>query len=69
MSLERWRCIEAVGTFAYDESGLVSSISRPLANAGIIFFYFSTERTGCVLVQEQDIAFATESLSERFSFP
>jgi hypothetical protein len=68
MSLERWRCIEAVGTFAYDESGLVSAISGPLAEAGIVFFYFSTERTGCVLIQEQDIGFATSTLSEQFSF-
>ena len=58
----RWSVIEALGVFRYDEAGLVSRISRPLSDAGLRFFFFSSWRTGYVIVHQEDEERAKEAL-------
>ena len=61
-SSQQWSVIEALGVFRYDESGLVSRVSRPLSGAGLRFFYFSSWRTGFVIVHKEDLAAACMAL-------
>ena len=63
---QQWSVIEALGVFRYDEAGLVSRISRPLSDAGLRFFYFSSWRTGFVIVHKEDEERAKEALRVQF---
>ena len=63
---QQWSVIEALGVFRYDEAGLVSRISRPLSEAGLRFFYFSSWRTGFVIVHKEDEERAKEALRGHF---
>lgn len=65
-SSQQWSVIEALGVFRYDESGLVSRVSRPLSGAGLRFFYFSSWRTGFVIVHSEDERRALEALRTQF---
>ena len=65
-SSQQWSVIEALGVFRYDESGLVSRVSRPLSGAGLRFFYFSSWRTGFVIVHKEDLPAALEALRVQF---
>ena len=65
-SSQQWSVIEALGVFRYDESGLVSRVSRPLSGAGLRFFYFSSWRTGFVIVHSADEKRALEALKTQF---
>ena len=63
---QQWSVIEALGVFRYDEAGLVSRISRPLSDAKLTFFYFSSWRTGFVIVHKEDEERAKEALRLHF---
>jgi hypothetical protein len=60
--LEQWRVLEALGFFEVEAVGLVASLSFPLASANLIHFYFSTFKTGFVLVRASDVPQALDSL-------
>lgn len=60
---DRWNVIEAVGVFGYEETGLVSAVAAPLSSAGLRFFYYSSWKTGFVLVHTEDLDVAKEALT------
>lgn len=63
MKAERdWRCLKLHGPFAFNEVGVLSSIAKPLAEAGVGIFAISTFDTDYVLVKHHQFALAIESL-------
>ena len=53
-----WRCWELVGPFAFDETGIVLSVIRPLSEAGLGIFVVSTFDGDHLLVKAGDVAWA-----------
>ena len=51
----QWRCIQLVGPFALDQSGIVLSVIRPLSEAEIGIFVISTFDGDVVLVKARDL--------------
>lgn len=58
-----WRLLELEGPFEFSLAGILLSVVRPLAEAGVGIFALSTFDTDAVLVQERDIEKALHSLS------
>ena len=50
-----WACYKFVGPFAFDETGIVSSVIGPLSDAGIGIFVVSTFDGDHMLLKEADI--------------
>jgi hypothetical protein len=59
-----WRCLKLQGPFAFDEIGVLASVTEPLAQAGISLFAISTFDTDYVLVKEADLERASATLRE-----
>ena len=57
-----WRALRIVGPLAFDLTGIVASVSDPLAGAGIAVFVLSTFDTDLVLVQGADLDAAGAAL-------
>jgi uncharacterized protein len=55
-----WRCWELVGPFAFDETGIVLSVIRPLSEAGLGIFVVSTFDGDHLLVKAADAARAED---------
>ncbi|MGV3549843.1 ACT domain-containing protein [Rhizobium sp.] len=51
-----WTCYKLVGPFAFDETGIVSSVIGPLSDAGIGIFVVSTFDGDHLLVKQADVA-------------
>jgi hypothetical protein len=49
-----WTCYRFVGPFAFDETGIVSSVVGPLSGAGIGIFVVSTFDGDHMLIKEAD---------------
>ena len=77
---EIWRALEALGYFVFhhifrkdggdfdvSEVGVVHAMAEPLTKAKINLFYFSTFRTGYVLVLEQNLQESVNHLKKNFS--
>jgi len=50
-----WRCFKIDGAFDLDQVGVISSISSPLAEAGISIYVISTYETDYFLIQEHNL--------------
>jgi hypothetical protein len=50
-----WRCFRVEGTFDLNQTGVISSISLPLADAGISIYVISTYNTDYFLVKEKNL--------------
>jgi uncharacterized protein len=50
-----WSCLRVDGNLAFDEVGVASRISRPLADAGMSIFLVSTHDRDYVLIAEKDL--------------
>jgi hypothetical protein len=50
-----WRCFRIDGAFDLNQTGVISSISSPLANAGISIYVISTYNTDYFLVKEENV--------------
>ena len=50
-----WRCFRVDGTFDLNQIGVISSISSPLADAGISIYVISTYKTDYFLIQEDKL--------------
>ena len=50
-----WRCFKIDGSFDLNQIGVISSISSPLADAGISIYVISTYDTDYFLIQEQNL--------------
>ena len=59
-----WRAFRVVGTLDFSLIGVLSGITRILADNGIGVFVVSTFDTDYVLVKEQDVDMTITSLSE-----
>lgn len=59
-----WRALRVRGPLAFDVSGVLASLTAPLAAAGIPIFSLSTFDTDVVLVREADLDAAITALSE-----
>ncbi len=57
-----WRALQVAGPLNFELTGILSSISEPLADAEISLFALSTYDTDYVLVREADLERAIEAL-------
>jgi hypothetical protein len=57
-----WLCYKFVGPFAFDETGIVSSVIGPLSDAGIGIFVVSTFDGDHMLIKQADAARAERVL-------
>ena len=57
-----WRCLEVAGPLAFSEIGILSSLTATLRSAGVSVFVFSTFDTDYLLVRQDKLAAATDSL-------
>lgn len=60
-----WRIIKVIGPLDFALIGLMASISRALAEAGISIFALSTYDTDYVLVKAVQLERAVEALTSR----
>jgi uncharacterized protein len=51
---KHWRCLQFVGPFAFDETGIAVSVIAPLIDGKIGIFLVSTFDTDYLLIQEKD---------------
>ncbi len=58
-----WRCFIVQGRLDFSETGIMLSITRPLAANGVSVFAISTFDTDYFLVKENDLARAIEALT------
>lgn len=58
-----WRCFKIDGSFDLNQTGVISSISSPLANAGISIYVISTYDTDYFLVQDKNLEQTISTLS------
>jgi len=59
-----WRCLEVVGPLDFGEVGILSSLCKSLADAGISVFVFSTFDTDYLLVRAERLAEAAACLRQ-----
>jgi uncharacterized protein len=59
-----WRALEIAGPFPFSESGVLSAVAGPLAEAGVSIFAVNSYETDFVLVQEQDLERARIALAK-----
>jgi uncharacterized protein len=57
-----WRVLQVAGPLDFELTGILSSISQPLAEADVPLFALSTYDTDYVLVREPDLERAVEAL-------
>jgi hypothetical protein len=57
-----WRMLKVHGPFAFDETGVVAALANPLARVGVGIFVISTFDTDYLLVQNEEIPVAVETL-------
>ncbi|HWN43228.1 MAG TPA: ACT domain-containing protein [Thermoanaerobaculia bacterium] len=58
-----WRGFQVAGPLAFGLTGVVSSLTQPLAEAGVPVFVISTFDTDYLLVKEADLDRAREALA------
>lgn len=58
-----WRCLMLEGPFALNEVGVLASVTRPLADAGVSIFAISTYSTDYVLIKQEDLGKAVSTLT------
>jgi len=59
-----WSCLKLVGPFAFDETGVVASVTTAIAHAGIGVFVVSTFDGDHLLVKATDFHAAVSALKE-----
>jgi hypothetical protein len=57
-----WKCLKVQGPLDLSETGILSSLALPLARAGVSIFAISTNDTDYLLVKEDSLIKAIESL-------
>lgn len=60
---ERWRCMRVRGTFTFDVIGVLSSLSRTLADAEVSLLAIATFDTDYLLVESDSYPRATAALA------
>lgn len=59
-----FRCLKVAGAFELDASGVLAAAIKPLADAGISLFAYSTWETDYILVHQSDLERATFSVTQ-----
>jgi len=59
-----WRALKVKGPLGFSLTGIVSSLSKPLAEAKISIFYISTYETDFLLVKEENFERTKKILSK-----
>jgi hypothetical protein len=59
-----WRCMEVEGPLPFEMTGVLASLSAPLAAAGVPIFVVSTHDTDYLLVRTWDLRQACELLAQ-----
>ena len=59
-----WRCLKVGGPVDFSLTGVLASLTAPLAQAGIGIFVVSTFDTDYILIKEEQVDKAIEALSE-----
>ena len=57
-----WRCFKVSGPLDFSETGIIFSLSKPLAESGISIFTVSTFDTDYFMVKEKNLAAAIDAL-------
>lgn len=60
-----WKCLKVQGPLDLSETGILSSLALPLARAGVSIFAMSTYDTDYLLVKEDSLIKAIESLDSK----
>jgi len=58
-----WRCLRVAGPLGFGMTGILASLSGPLASSGVSIFVVSTYDTDYLMVQERDLDRATAALT------
>jgi hypothetical protein len=61
-AVQGWRCFRVVGSMAFSVTGVLASLTTPLAEAKVGIFAISTFDTDYLLVKEQDLDRAIDVL-------
>ena len=59
-----WRAFKLEGDLGIESVGVIATLSKPLADAGVSIFNISTYETNYVLVEDKNLAKAVEVLSK-----
>lgn len=62
---EGWRCLKVRGPLDFSLTGILASLTTPLAKAGISVFAISTYDTDYLLVKEENLEKAIEILVKK----
>jgi uncharacterized protein len=57
-----WRCLRVAGPLGFGMTGVLASLSGPLASSGVSIFVVSTYETDYLMVQERDLERAMDAL-------
>jgi uncharacterized protein len=60
---QSWRCLRIGGVLDFAETGILSSLTAPLAVEGIPVYALSTYSTDLILVKEKDLSRTVRALS------
>jgi hypothetical protein len=63
---KNWRALKVEGPLGFSLTGIVSSLSKPLAEAKISILYISTYETDYIFVKEENLERAIKILSNFF---
>jgi uncharacterized protein len=58
-----WRCLRVAGPLGFGMTGILASLSGPLASSGVSIFVVSTYETDYLMVQERDLDRAVDALA------
>ncbi len=58
-----WRCLRVLGPLGFGMTGVLASLSGPLASSGVSIFVVSTYETDYLMVQERDLERAVDALT------
>ena len=58
-----WRCLRVAGPLGFGMTGVLASLSGPLASSGVSIFVVSTYDTDYLMVQERDLDRAVDALT------
>jgi hypothetical protein len=53
---KNWRCLQIGGILNFSETGILSSLTDPLAGEGIPVYALSTYSTDLILIKEKDLS-------------
>ncbi|HEY7348986.1 MAG TPA: ACT domain-containing protein [Ktedonobacterales bacterium] len=59
-----WHCLKIEGPMNFSFTGVLASLARPLADAGVSIFALATYNTDYLLIKEQDMTRAALALTE-----